>query len=386
MNTVLILRCATFAATTLVLLSAVTLNSQDNSNPHFLITNNDFSQGSSATLYRIMANGSIHQAKLIKTGGTGVNGVGAVATKRVSTYNLYDQKCAFVSDAGTADVAGISVSNLTLTGTFKAASGDTAPSGMGVVNNGTYLYASLTGSNTIATYAILPGCILQYLQDIPAAGLSGGSPVDMKAHRNILVVSFQDGSIGSFNLANGVPVANGDLQLSTGNTQHGSFPAGVDITSDGHFAIFGATNVPPLVEVSDISSGKLSPTVVYSNIGSGGGSEAIWLSPDETLLYLSNFSSMQVTAAFFDTSTGGVTFGCTGTFKGTGFQSGLATAREQGTGLTVYVMEADQGIGFASVTENSGACSIQEDTGSPLSKTVFNGSAESIATFPPRPF
>lgn len=371
-------------AVTLLLFCAAALYAASDPKPHFLITNNDASQNS-ASFYKVLQDGSLHLVKVVSTNGAGVFGVGAVATKRASVLDTPAQQCAFVSNAGSANVAAISIPSLTLTGTFSANPNDTAPFGIGVVNNGKYVYASFTGSNTLATYQIQAGCKLKFLQDVPAIGLSSGSPLDMKVHGNILVMSFQDGSIESFNVANGVPVSNGDLQLSTGNTQDGSFPAGVDITADGHYAIFGGTNTPPIIEVSDISSGKLTPTVVYSNIGTGGGSEAIWLSPDETLLYISNFSSNSVTAAFFDKTTGAVSFGCMGTFKGIGFMGGLATATQFGTGGSIYDVEPDTGIGFAQVTNSAGVCSIQENANSPET-TAFSSSVESATSFPPRPF
>ena len=376
-----ILRWAIPSAIITIMFSGL-LNADDR---HYLITNNDLSQGNSASLYEINHDGTLRSPQVVPTRGTGVDGVGAVATKRVSLLKNSSQSCAFISDAGSVDVAGISVTNIHLTGTFKAASTDSAPSGIGVVNNGKYLYASFTGSGTLGTYQILGNCSLHFIQDIAAVGVNGAAILDMQVHGSILVASFNDGSIESFNVSGGVPISNGDLQLSTANSQYGSFAAGVDITSDGHYAIFGGTNAPPLVEVSDISSGKLSPTVVYSNIGSGGGSEAIWLSPDESLLYLSNFSSNQVTAAFFDASSGGVTFGCTGTFRGIAFEAGLATATQEGTGGTVYVIEPDTGIGYADVAKNSGTCSITEDSRSP-DTNAFSSTVESAASFPPRSF
>jgi hypothetical protein len=94
------------------------------------------------------------------------------------------------------------------------------------------------------TYEILPGCTLKFIQDVTAAGLNGGQVLDMWVHEHILVASFQDGSIESFNVAGGVPVPNGDLQYSTGHTLYNSAPSGVDITADGHYAVFGGTNVP----------------------------------------------------------------------------------------------------------------------------------------------
>ncbi len=371
-------------AAALIGLSTVSLYAANSS--HYLITNNDNSQGNSATVYTITGNVALKQAAVIYTGGTGVDGIGAVATKRVSVLNSSTQTCAFVADAGSADVAGISLATLTATGTFKAESTDSAPSGMAVVNNGGYVYASFTGSNTLATYEIMPGCTLKFIQDVAAAGLNGGSMLDMWVHEHILVASFQDGSIESFNVGAGVPVANGDLQYSTAHTLDNSSPSGVDITADGHYAVFGGTNVPPLVEVSDISSGKLTPTVVYSNLGSGGGSEAIWLSPNEDLLYLSNFSSNTVTATFFDKTTGAVSFACvSGVLKNSNFEAGMATATTSGAGTTLFVAEPDVEIASIRITGGSGSCSLTETPHSPTAdgNTL---TIDSIGVFPPRPF
>lgn len=355
--------------------------------PHYLITNNDNTFGNTASFYSILGEGLLKQVAVISTGGTGNNGLGAVATKRVSILNKGTENCAFISDAGSNDVAGIVIATLTLAGTFKASSTDSgAAAGVGIVNNGSYLYANFTSSETLATYKISAGCSLTFLGDTPAAGLNGGAIVDMWAHGNILVASFQDGSIGSFNLSSGMAVANGDLQLSTGNLHDGSSPEGVDITADGHYAVFGGTKIPELVEVSDISSGKLTPTVVYSNVGSGSGSEAIWLSPDETLLYASSFSSNQVTAAHFDKTTGAVSTGCiSGTLKGFEFEAGLATASNSGTGGALYVAEPDFNIGIVNVIESGGTCTLTESPRSPIydSNTV---TVDSVGVFPPRPF
>ncbi|HEY3973811.1 MAG TPA: hypothetical protein VGM18_12465 [Candidatus Sulfotelmatobacter sp.] len=355
--------------------------------PHYLITNNDYSSGNSSTSYSILAQGILKQIAVVGTGGNGNNGLGAVATKRVSILSKGAENCAFISDAGSNDVAAIAIATLILSGTFPASSTDSgASAGVGIVNNGSYLYANFTSSETLATYKILSGCKLTFIGDTPAAGLKGGPIVDMWAHGNILVASFQDGSIGSFNITSGTPVANGDLQLSTGNIQDGSSPEGVDITADGHYAIFGGTVIPELVEVSDISSGKLTPTVVYSDIGAGSGSEAIWISPDETLLYTSSFSSNQVTAAHFDKTTGVVSSGCiSGTLRGFEFEAGLATASNSGTGGALYVAEPDSDIGIVNVTENGGSCTLTESPKSPVhdNNTI---TVDSIGVFPPRAF
>src|SRR6202023_1939370 len=88
----------------------------------------------------------------------------------------------------------------------------------------------------------------------------------MAIHGNMLVATYGDGSIESFDISSGTPVSNGDKQNSTAylKSQGATYPNGVEITKDGRYAIFGDTSTSTIVEVSDISSGKLSKTSVYT--------------------------------------------------------------------------------------------------------------------------
>ena len=66
----------------------------------------------------------------------------------------------------------------------------------------------------------------------------------MAIHGNIMIATYTDGSIESFNISSGTPVSNGDEQYSTAtlNSQDATYPNSIDITSDGHYAIFGDTS------------------------------------------------------------------------------------------------------------------------------------------------
>ena len=364
--------------------------------PHYLITNNDRSTANSATFYTIGAGGQLTQAAVVPTGGFGWDGLGYVVTNKINvSHDRTAGDCVYLSDYvsvngfGHPDVTAISIATLKVTGNFQGSQSDQVQTlGMGVTSNAGYVYANFTGSQTIGTFKKMAGCKLQFLQDTAATGLGGGSIVGMMAHQNILVVTFGDGSIESFNISTGVAVSNGDLQYSTGYLQNGYAPSAVDVTADGHFAIFG--DFSNVAEVSDLSSGKLAPTVVYSGLGSGSGLGGIWLSPDETVLYISNFSSGQVEAAFFDKTTGTVSAGCTSAvLKGYNhlwsFVAGMATANRTGTGGALYVAEPDTRIGIVRLTSSGGTCSFAESPNSPVADTSTE-TLESIGVFPPRPF
>ena len=98
-----------------------------------------------------------------------------------------------------------------------------------------------------------------------------------------------------------------------------------------------------MVEVSDISSGKLTPTVVYTSKTSINSSN-VMLSPDETVLYVVNTEGASVTALFFDKTTGKLSAGCTsGAIRGQSadwsYLAGLALISQTGNGGGVYVAE-----------------------------------------------
>jgi hypothetical protein len=360
---------------------------------HYLVTNDDVPPKlpSSVTFYTIAADGTLTLQTTVPTGGNGIGG-GFFGSQRVNTLQDGKAACVYASNAQNGDVATISVKTLKVIGRYRAGKSDGGTSnGIGLAMNAGYLYASFTDSNTIGTYQVLPGCKLKFVGDIAVGGLQGGVIDAMAISGQILVTTYGDGSIESFNISAGMPVSNGDEQNSTGSKGGNTYPSAIDISQDGHYAIFGDTATSTVVEVSDISSGQLTKTIVY-HLGSAISSSNIMLSPDETLLYISNTQGDRITAAFFDKSTGVLTKGCTsGNLKGYvtdwSYLAGLTLQKTTGTGGTVYVAEfgAPSSIGVVEVTSQSGKCTLKEASGSPVSDPNSPGLL-SIGTYPPRPF
>src|SRR5580693_5633535 len=279
---------------------------------HYVVTNDDVppALNASATFFTVETDGLLTMKAKILTGRGGIAG-GYFAANRVSVLNSGNAQCVYTSQALTGEIEGIVVKTLEIGGHAVGSSKDTgASNGVGLAMNAKYLYASFTDSSNIGTFRVLPGCSLKFVGDISVKGLQGGVIDGMAIHGTIMVVTYGDNSIESFNISGGEPVSNGDEQNSTGSRTGNTYPSGVDITQDGHFAIFGDTSPFTIVEVSDISSGKLAPTVVY-HLGNELNSSNILLSPDESLLYISNNQGDTINAAFFDKSNGKLSRGCT---------------------------------------------------------------------------
>jgi hypothetical protein len=374
---------------------------------HFIVTNDDNlnSGHNSATFFPINTNGSLGAPKTISTGGTGLAG-GLFSVQRISVLNSTTQKCVWVTNGGDApgDITGINAVTRKVTGTFPGSSNDSgALYGTGLTGsaNGKWLYASFTASNTIAEFDVLAGCTLKFVADTFAVGLNGGPAVGMRVspHNRLLVVAFGDGSIQSFKIgADGTLTANSDKQLSVGYNKYGQAPTSVDITKDGHWAVFGDDSFGPAVlEVYDISGGSLNGGTAVAYIASQeGGAQNLLISPDETEIYYSSPWSGTLGQNSFDASTGVVGSGCTSnTLNGYNYWwsyvGQLATHLQTGNGTVLYVAEYGTnratGVGqsyIGSARIAASGCRLSEFNSL---KNVDNlGYVLSIATYPPRSF
>jgi 6-phosphogluconolactonase (cycloisomerase 2 family) len=362
---------------------------------HYIVTNDDVPpiNPTSVSFYTVGSNGLLTLKAKLPTGGIGIGG-GYFAENRLNILDSGNQECVYAAEAESGDIVGVLVRTLTLGGTANGSPKDSGTTnGIGLAMNSQYLYASFTDYSTIGTFKVLPGCKLKFVGDISVIGLQGGTIDGMVIHGNIMVASYGDGSIESFNISAGVPVSNGDEQNSTASHDGTSntYPNGIDITQDGHYAVFGDTSPLTVVEVSDISSGKLTPTVVY-HLGNGINSSNILLSPDETLLYISNNQGDRITAAFFDKATGKLSKGCAsnslkGYVKDWSYLGALALENTTGTGGMVYVAEygSPSSIAEIKVMSTGTSCTLEELPKSPVSDPNSPGLL-SIGSFPPRPF
>jgi Lactonase, 7-bladed beta-propeller len=368
------------------------------SQPDYVVTNDDVAflfgiSENSYTFYPVGANGALGTGIQVVSANPGIGG-GYFGANRLAFLNNGSEQCVYASEALDGDVVGIDINTLQPgSPAFGSSTDSGSANGIGLAMNTQYLYAGFSSSNKIATFQVQADCTLTFINDVSVVGLQSGFVDGMAISGNILVATYGDGSIESFDISNGTPVSNGDLQNSTGalNANFATYPTSVEITQDGHFALFGDTSTSDVVEVSDISSGKLTKTVAYS-LGHAISSSNILLSPDETLLYISNTQGDKVAAAFFSAGTGKLTFGCvSGSLKGYSvnwsYLGSMALETNAGAGGAIYAAEfgTASGIAVVNVTSANGQCTLAEASNSPVADPN-SSSLLSIGTYPPRGF
>lgn len=358
----------------------------------YIVTNDDALFPFTSVSFLAVGNfGGLTLAKDVATVGIGIGG-GYFGTKRIVAVNNANQSCVFASEAGTGDVVGIDANTLTVGGSAVGSNTDTGTgNGIGLAVNDQYLYASFTDSNTIGTFKVLTGCGLMFVNDVAVSGIDGGIVNGIAVHGNMLIAAYTDGTIESFDISNGTPLPHGDRQISTGTSRAkgATFPNSVDITSDGHYAIFGDTATTMVVEVSDISSGQLTKTRVHNSSASISSSN-VMLSPDETLLYVVNTQGGSVSALFFNKTAGTLSDGCTsapllGQSANWSYLAGLALEQPTGNGGGVYVAEFPSGIAHLHIKVKAKTCTLTEAVQSPFFDRNAVGLL-SITSFPPRSF
>ncbi len=374
---------------TVVLLATASFAASAN---HYVIANDDVPANlpTGVSLYSIDTTGALSLKTVLRTGGNGA-AAGYFGAQRVAALNNAQNHCIFTSNAESNNIAGIPIKTLKSNRLVRGSkTDDGSVNGIGLAVNSSYLYAGFTTSSTIATFQVSTGCKLKFVGDTSVLGLQGGTVDGMAITGDLLVVTYGDGSIESFNISSGVPVSNGDEQNSTAS-KGANWPSGIDITQDGHFAIFGDVSTSTIVEVSDISSGKLTPTVVY-HLGSKLSAATVRLSPDESLLYIASTQSGIITAASFDTATGKLSSECAskplkGFAKDWAYLGTVMTSKNSGTGGTLYVAEygAPSSIGIVNVKASGGKCTLTESAKSPAPDSDSPGLL-SIGVYPPRSF
>src|SRR5271170_3204135 len=138
----------------------------------YVVTNDDVTLPfpNTVSFYTVAPDGQLTLTQQVQAGGNGIAG-GFFGTNRIAVLNSGGQQCVFASAALTGNIAGINVATLTVGGNTTGSITDSgASNGIGLAINSQYLYASFTGSNTIGTFHVQPGCSLTFVNDVSVAG------------------------------------------------------------------------------------------------------------------------------------------------------------------------------------------------------------------------
>jgi hypothetical protein len=363
---------------------------------HFLATNDDIARAAppnTVSFYDIAADGALTNPAALSSGGNGIAG-GYLGVARLVVTTGDDSACVYASNAQSENVTAIDARERKVVGLFHGSLGDVkiARNGVGLALGSNYLYAAFSGSNNIAAFHIQSGCKLDFVGEVRTEGLSGGTAEGFAVRGNTMVVTYGDGSVRSFDVSAGLPNSHEDAQYLPGSRVDFN-PGAVDITKDGRYAIFGGGSTISEVQVSELRSGKITPPKVYK-LGGAWGSDGLRLSPDESVLYISNSSGGRVSAAFFDNKAGVIQPGCTsaplrGFFTKFAYIGSVAMELPSGTGGTLYVPEFNTSggsdIGVLQFTRSKAGCTLTETAHSPVAG-AYDSALLSIAVYPPRPF
>lgn len=349
---------------------------------HYVVTNNDTSgAANSATIFKL-ENQSLNILKTLTTGGNGGGG-GDFALTRIVVAESGGTKCLFVGDAGTSDIAAFALPGLAKIGNYTDPKGNSNAffASLGLAARGDLLFAAYGVSVNIGVFEIGAGCKLSLLGTYNSAEAVAGMKVTPDG--KTLVVGYGD-SVDSFSIsAKGVLTENGPYSGVNA-------PAGVDITSDSKYAVFGdATGGTTQIEIYPINAGGTLGTETSfggdGSLGAGQDSSAVWLSPNEKFLYVSNNLSKQVTSLAFSESPLGLSYVGISTLNDGGSIisiGGLTTASPTGNGGGIYVAEFSSLVGLLQINSDG---TTTEVAGSPFS-TGQNSALLSLAAYPPRSF
>jgi hypothetical protein len=350
-----------------------------------VVTNNDLKGSNTVTFFKFTGT-SLQNKGSAPTGGKGIGG-GFAGLNRIVLGASGTTVCGFVGDAGSDDIAVFKVVNKVITkvGNFKDAHGSGKAHGIGLAVTQNFLFAAYSSTKNIGVWEILSGCKLKLSGTYNSAGAVAG----MRAAPNFktLVVAYGSGAnkVDSFSIA-----ANGKL------TEHGPYPAsggaaGVDISADSAYAIFGdTTKSTTQVEIypinSDGSLGKDNNFGGDGSLGSGVGSSDVWLSADEKFLFVSNNTSKQITSLAFAESTLSLSYISITSLNNPGNET-ISTAGIN-TILTGYLVVAEDGspdssVGLLQINSNG---STTEISGSPFKTSSGGPGLQSVMVGPPRPF
>jgi len=368
---------------------------------HYVYTNDNNPTANSVSTYKLTGH-SLTRMSTVPTGGLGIAAFYTAAVSQAVARNGSDA-CIFAGDAGSGDIAALkgikSKPFLATMGNYTSPDGDSGTAaGIGIAISDNYLYASYTTSTSIGVWQIGSGCTLTFVTHlVNATGLNGGSIDDMTASPNgkYLVVTYGDGSVGSYAIGGGTISLIGNEMITGYNVGGGADASSVAISSNGQWAVFGdlsASNTTQLDVAAIGTNGVLATTISYGgtgSLGNGLNSNGIQFSPNNQFIYVADTDSGQETTVSFNPTTGVISYpnACLTTLQGFNTlwlrASQVANITTTGTGAGIYISEGGFGLSansyIALLTVDAEGCAT-EVPHSPFPER-FSPSLQSISSF-----
>jgi hypothetical protein len=357
-------------------------------NGYYVVTNNDPSgAANSATIFQVK-NKALTIVDTLLTGTDG-NGGGDFDLPRVVISKTSSSQCLFIADAGSSDVASFVLPSLKKVGNYTDPQGNSSGFGysMGLATQGSLVFAAYGVTANIGVFQIGAGCKLSLLGTYNAATSVSGLRVSPNGKALVVGYGYGVNQVDSFSIsAKGALTENGPYAAQNG-------AAGVDITSDSKYALFGdATGGTTQIEVFPINSnGTLGTETNFGgdgSLGTGQDSSSVSISPNGKFVYVANNLSKQVTSLGFTESPLALSYVGITTLQDSGqiiSIGGLTTASPTGNGGGLYVAEFSSPNGLVGLLQINANGTTTEAPTSPFN----NGQSSallSLAAYPPRSF
>jgi len=262
----------------------------------FIVTNNSIGIGPNTGTMLALQNDGLVNVQTFETGGTAQSG-GFGGLNEVITVANGPNACIYLSDAYSDDIAGFiySSAGLAKVGNFTGPGG-TGEFAIGLAARGTTLVSAYSLSGVLAVWSIQSDCSLTLESmvdnETPAVGLA------ISPDGKTVTVAYDCFEVDSYSLQpDGTLVEHGPYaSIST--------PDGGDITPDGRYAIFAefedVLQKATAVAIYPIhADGSLGSPTNFTDLGPGGYSESVSLSPDAKYLYVSDNVSAEVVSLAF---------------------------------------------------------------------------------------
>lgn len=357
-------------------------------NSYYVVTNNDPSGAANSATILQVKNKALTIVDTLQTGADG-NGGGDFALPRVVLSKTSGSQCLFVADAGSSDIASFVLPGLKKVGNYTDPQGNSSGFGysMGLATRGNLVFAAYGVTANIGVFQIGAGCKLSLLGTYNAATSVAGLRVSPNGKALVVGYGYGVNQVDSFSISStGVLTENGPYTALNG-------AAGVDITSDSKYAIFGdATGGTTQIEIYPINAnGTLGTETSFGgngSLGSGQDSSSVWISPNGKFVFVANNLSKQVTSLGLTESPLAVSYVGIATLQNSGqiiSIGGLTTASSAGNGGGLYVAEFSSPNGLVGLLQINANGTTTEAPTSPFN----NGQSSallSLAAYPPRSF